>query len=41
MSNPEEVARFLRDWNVSHSIVKQGDMAHLNVGAENWQLPLR
>ena len=38
--DPEEVARFLRDWNVSHSIVTQGDMAHLNVGAENWQLPL-
>lgn len=38
--DPDEVARFLRDWNVSHKIVEQGDIAHLNVGEENWQLPI-
>lgn len=38
--DPDEVARFLRDWNASHSIVKQGNVAHLNVGTENWQLPI-
>lgn len=39
-ADPEAVARFLRDWKVSHQIVTQGDMAHLNVGRENWQLPI-
>lgn len=38
--DPDEVARFLRDWKVSHKVVEQGDVAHLNVGAENWQLPI-
>ncbi|WP_431296922.1 DUF2950 domain-containing protein [Rahnella sp. PAMC 25559] len=38
--DPEEVARFLRDWEVSHTMVKQGDVAHLNVGTESWQLPI-
>jgi len=38
--DPDEVARFLRDWNVSHKIFEQGDIAHLNVGEENWQLPI-
>ncbi len=39
-ADPEAVARFLRDWKVSHSIVEQGDTAHLNVGREEWQLPI-
>lgn len=38
--DPDAVARFLRDWKVSHNLVLQGDVAHLNVGAENWQLPV-
>lgn len=37
---PEAVARFERDWKISHRIVQQGDTAHINVGADNWQLPL-
>lgn len=36
----DSVARFLRDWKVSHTVVLQGNTAHLNVGAENWQLPI-
>ena len=39
-ADPEAVARFLRDWKVSHHIIEQGDTAHVNVGAENWQLPI-
>ncbi|MBB1198758.1 DUF2950 family protein [Enterobacteriaceae bacterium 89] len=39
-ADPEAVARFLRDWKVSHHIIEQGNAAHLNVGAENWQLPI-
>ena len=39
-ADPEAVARFNRDWKVSHQIVQQGNMAHLNVGQENWQLPV-
>ncbi|MFD3248369.1 DUF2950 domain-containing protein [Rahnella aquatilis] len=38
--DPDEVARFLRDWHISHNIAEHGDTAHLNVGAENWQLPI-
>ncbi|PBI81746.1 hypothetical protein A8A01_08745 [Ewingella americana] len=38
--DPDEVARFLRDWNISHTIAEHGDTAHLNVGPENWQLPI-
>jgi len=38
--DPDEVARFLRDWKVSHKVVEEGDTAHLNVGPENWQLPI-
>lgn len=34
------VDRFLRDWQVSHHIEQQGDSAYLNVGDNNWQLPL-
>lgn len=39
-ADPEAVARFNRDWKVSHQIVQQGNVAHLNVGQENWQLPV-
>lgn len=39
-ADPEAVARFLRDWKDGHQIVTQGDKAHLNVGLENWQLPI-
>ncbi|SNY69165.1 DUF2950 family protein [Enterobacter sp. CC120223-11] len=39
-ADPQAVARFLRDWKVSHKTVVSGDMAHLNVGREEWQLPL-
>ncbi|HCD1999520.1 DUF2950 family protein [Citrobacter farmeri] len=39
-ADPEAVARFNRDWKVSHQIVQQGNVAHLNVGQENWQLPI-
>lgn len=38
--DPDEVARFLRDWKISHKIATEGDTAHLNVGTENWQLPI-
>lgn len=36
----EAVARFTRDWKVSHRIVQKDNVAHLNVGSESWQLPL-
>lgn len=39
-ADPEAIARFNRDWKVSHQIVQQGNVAHLNVGQENWQLPI-
>lgn len=39
-ADPEAVARFERDWKISHRIDQQGDTAHINVGADNWQLPL-
>lgn len=38
--DPEAVARFTRDWKVSHRIVQKDNVAHLNVGSESWQLPL-
>lgn len=38
--DPQAVARFNRDWKVSHHIVQDGDVAHLNVGSASWQLPL-
>ena len=34
-ADPEAVARFNRDWKVSHHIVLQGNMAHLNVGQDD------
>lgn len=39
-ADPEAVARFLRDWKISHHIVEQGNTAWINVGRENWQLPI-
>jgi hypothetical protein len=39
-ADPAAVARFLRDWGVSHHVEQHGTQAHLNVGQENWQLPL-
>ncbi|WP_151994970.1 DUF2950 domain-containing protein [Buttiauxella massiliensis] len=39
-ADPEAVARFVRDWKVSHNIEEKGETAHLNVGQENWQLPI-
>ncbi|AYN27527.1 MULTISPECIES: DUF2950 domain-containing protein [Buttiauxella] len=39
-ADPEAVARFVRDWKVSHNIEQKGETAHLNVGHENWQLPI-
>lgn len=39
-ADPEAVARFIRDWKISHSIVQKGEMAHINVGQEHWQLPI-
>lgn len=39
-ADPEAVARFERDWKISHRIVQKGDTAHINVGADSWQLPL-
>lgn len=38
--DPQAVARFLRDWKVSHHIEEQETIAHINVGDENWQLPV-
>lgn len=38
--DPEAIARFNRDWAVKHEVVEQADVAHLNVGEEEWQLPI-
>ena len=38
--DPEAVARFLRDWKVSHHVAINGDTAHLYVGENGWQLPI-
>lgn len=38
--DPEAIARFLRDWHVHHHVIVEGKIAHLNVGSEDWQLPL-
>lgn len=38
--DPDAVARFNRDWKVSHEIEQNGNTAHLNVGSEAWQLPM-
>ncbi|MBV7406471.1 DUF2950 family protein [Enterobacter sp. ENT03] len=39
-ADPQAVARFLRDWEVSHQIDEQNGVAHLSVGLSQWQLPL-
>lgn len=39
-ADPEAVARFLRDWKTSHHIEQQHNVAWLNVGKQNWQLPI-
>lgn len=36
----EAIARFLRDWKIGHQVVQEGNIAHLNVGLDNWQLPV-
>lgn len=38
--DPDAVARFLRDWQVSHHIDNQGNVAWLDVGREAWRLPI-
>ena len=38
--DPDAVDRFLRDWNVRHTTVVEGDTAHLVVGDSGWQLPI-
>jgi len=38
--DPEAVDRFLRDWKVRHNTVIDGDIAHLVVGENGWQLPI-
>lgn len=38
--DPDAVDRFLRDWKVKHDTVIDGDMAHLMVGDNDWQLPI-
>ncbi len=37
---PAAVARFLRDWQVHHQTVLEGDKAWLAVGDNHWQLPI-
>ncbi|WP_254518528.1 DUF2950 family protein, partial [Salmonella enterica] len=39
-ADPEAVARFNRDWLVGHRIVQKENTSHLNVGREDWQLPV-
>lgn len=34
------MARFNRDWREGHRIVQKDNTAHLNVGREDWQLPV-
>ena len=38
--DPDAVDRFLRDWNVHHKTVISGNVAHLVVGDNGWQLPI-
>ncbi|MGS9164637.1 DUF2950 family protein, partial [Salmonella enterica subsp. enterica serovar Infantis] len=40
-ADPEDVARFNRDWREGHRIVQKYNTAHLKVGREDWQLPVR
>lgn len=39
-ADPQAVARFLRDWQISHQIDEQNGVAHLSVGRSQWQLPI-
>ncbi len=39
-ADPQAVARFLRDWQISHQIDEQNGVAHLSVGRSKWQLPI-
>ena len=36
----EAEARFLRDWQLNHRIVKQANIAWLDVGNNDWRLPI-
>jgi hypothetical protein len=38
--DPGAVDRFVRDWKDQHKTVVDGDVAHLVVGDDNWQLPI-
>lgn len=38
--DPDAVDRFLRDWKIQHKTVIDGDVAHLVVGDNDWQLPI-
>lgn len=38
--DPDAVDRFLRDWQVNHHTVIDGDKAWLTVGENHWQLPI-
>lgn len=38
--DPEAAARFLRDWKINHRTEISGDIAHLSVGDNGWQLPI-
>ena len=38
--DPGAVDRFVRDWKEQHKTVVDGDVAHLVVGDDNWQLPI-
>ena len=37
---PDAVDRFQRDWQVKHNIVRQDNSAWLDVGQEEWRLPI-
>lgn len=39
-ADPQAVARFNRDWKISHQLVQKEAVAHLNVGEAHWQLPI-
>lgn len=37
---PDAVDRFQRDWQVKHNVVRQDNSAWLDVGQEEWRLPI-
>jgi len=39
-ADTEAIARFNRDWQVSHRIIQEQNIAHLNVGQAEWRLPV-